>query len=279
MSYQALKRYKDAVKGIPLDPSLNLDDSPCTGCELGKQTQSSFLESSKRSDCKLQIVHLDLVGPMQQHSIQGSLYIATFVDDYSRHGVVYYLKSKDQCALAFKKFLAWAKNQTSDHLFALHSDCGGEYLSGEMKAILDNKGIEHRLTMPHTPQQNGLAERWNRTILDKACALIHRAGLSLRFWKYAINTAVHTYNRTPTRTIGWRTPHELWSNGHIPDVSYFCVFGCKAYIHTSEAKLQKLDPRLIKMTLMGYKPGSKGYRLWNTNTRSIVLLCNVTFNE
>ena len=169
---------------------------------------------------------------MQRRSIQGSLYIATFVDNYSRHGVVYYLKSKDQCALTFKKFLAWAENQTSDRLFVLHSDCGGEYLSGEMKVISDNKGIEHWLTMPHMPQQNGLAERWNRTILDKAHALIHRAGLSLGFWEYAINTAVHTYNRTPTRTIGWCTPHGLWSNGHIPDVSYFHVFGCKAYVHT-----------------------------------------------
>ena len=198
------------------------------------------------------------------------------VDDYSRHGVVYYLKSKDQCALAFK---AWAENQTSDRLLALHSDHEGEYLSGEMKAILDNKGIKHWLTMPHTSQQNGLAERWNRTILDKARALIHCTGLSLRFWEYAINTAVHTYNRTPTRTIGWRTPHKLWSDGHIPDISYFRIFGCKAYVHTLEAKQQKLNLRSIKMKLMGYKPGSKGYRLWNTNTRSIVLSCNMTFNE
>ena len=118
---------------------------------------------------------------MQIQSIQGSKYIATFIDDYSRHGVVYFLKSKDQCAAAFKKFLAWAENQTSEQMLALHSDRRGEYLSRAVRTILDQKGIEHKLTMPGTPQQNGLAERWNRTILDKARALIYGAGLSLGF--------------------------------------------------------------------------------------------------
>jgi hypothetical protein len=250
MSYNALQRYKDSVKGITLDPSHTPNTSPCTGCELGKQARSSFPGSNKRSDRRLRIVHSDLMGPLQTRSIQGSLYIATFIDDYSRHGVVYYLKSKDQCAAAFKQFLAWAENQTSERMLALHSDRGGEYLSGAVRRILDEKGIEHKLTMPYSPQQNGVAERWNRTLLDKARALIHTAGLSLGFWEYAVDTAVHTYNRTPTRTIGWRTPHELWTDGHVPDVSYFRVFGCKAYVHTPDNKRKKLDPRSIEMTLM-----------------------------
>ena len=279
MSFNALTRYKDSVKGISLDPSADHSTSPCPGCELGKQTRSSFQGSSKRSDRRLQIVHSDLAGPMQTRSIQGSLYIATFIDDYSRHGVVYFLKSKDQCAAAFKKYLAWAENQTSDRMLALHSDRGGEYLSSAIKSILDEKGIEHKLTMPHSPQQNGVAERWNRTLLDKVRALIHSAGLSLGFWECAVDTAVHTYNRTPTRTVGWRTPHELWTDGHVPDVSYFRVFGCKAYVHTPEHKRKKLDPRSIEMTLIGYEPGSKGYRLWNSTTRSIVLSRDVTFDE
>src|SRR5712691_5707917 len=215
MSYNALKRYTESVKGITLNPTKDQDLSPCPGCELSKQMRSSFPGSSKRSDRRLRIIHSDLAGPMQSRSIQGSLYIATFIDDYSRHGVIYYLKSKDQCAAAFKKFLAWAENQTSECVLALHSDCRGEYLSSAIRSILDEKGIEHKLTMPHSPQQNGVAERWNRTILDKARALIHSAGLSLGFWECAVDTAVHTYNRTPIRIIGWRMPHKLWTNGHV----------------------------------------------------------------
>ena len=103
-------------------------------------------------------MHRDLAGPMQVQSIQGSKYIATFIDDFSRHRVVYFLKSKDQCAATFTKFLAWAKNQTSEWMLALHSDRGGEYLSGAVRTVLDQKGIEHKLTMPGSPQQNGLAK-------------------------------------------------------------------------------------------------------------------------
>ena len=121
------------------------------------------------------------MGPMQTCSIQGSLYITTFIDDYSRHGVVYFLKSKDQCAAVFKKLLAWAENQISDRLLALHSDRGGEYLSRAIKSILDQKGIEHKLTMPHSPEQNGVAEQWNCTILDKMHALLYSVGLSYGF--------------------------------------------------------------------------------------------------
>ena len=116
-------------------------------------------------------------------------------------------------------------------------------------------------------------------ILDKVCSMLHGTGLSLGFWELAADAAVHTYNCTPTRVLGWRTPHELWSVGHVPDVSYFRVFGCKAYVHVPEDKRQKLDPRSIEMTLVGYEPGSKGYRLWNSNTRAIVLSRDVTFDE
>jgi transposase InsO family protein len=198
MSNQALKCYKDSVKGITLDPMEVNNDAPCASCELRKQMWISFPGSSKRLDQRLQIIHSDLAGPMQTRSIQGSSYIATFIDDYSRQGVVYYLKTKDQCAVMFKKFLAWAENQTSDRLLVLHSDHGGEYLSSALRSILDAKGIEHKLTMPHSPQQNGVAERWNCTLLDKAHALLHSVGLSLSFWKCAVDTAVHTYNRTPS---------------------------------------------------------------------------------
>ena len=179
-------------------------------------------------------MHSNLAGLMEVQSIQGTLYIATFINDYSRHGVVYFLKSKDQCAAAFKTFLAWAETQTSEQLLMLHSDWGGEYLSCAIKNVLDQKGIEHKLTMPGSSQQNGVAKRWNRTILDKARSMLHSAGLSLGFWEIAADAAVHTYNRSPTHVLGWWMPHELWTDRHIPDISYFCIFGCKAYMHVPE---------------------------------------------
>jgi hypothetical protein len=85
---------------------------------------------------------------MQVHSIQKALYIATFIDNYSIHGAVYFLNSKDQCTATCKKTIAWAENQTSERMQALHSDCGGKYMLGELISFLAKKGIEHHLMMP-----------------------------------------------------------------------------------------------------------------------------------
>ena len=145
--------------------------------------------------------------------------------------MVYYLKTKDQYKIALKQYLAWAETQTQKKLRILHSDRGGKYINHKVKDILNQRGIEHHLTMPHTPQQNGKAEWFNRTIMEKAMAMLHGAGLSNGFWEYTVHTVVHIYNRTPFRGLQWHTLHETWDSGHVPDISYFCVFSCKAYMH------------------------------------------------
>ena len=246
---------------------------------MGKSTRKPFPKSIKSTDQILQIIHSDLAGPMKDRSIQGSLYFATFIDDHSRHAVVYCIRSKDQFVVALRKFIAWAENQTSKKLRVLHSDRGGEYIAASVKSILDEKGIEHRPTMPGSPQQNGKAERFNCTIVDKAMAMLHASGLSQGFWEYAISAAVHIYNQSPTRSLKWRTPHEIWNAGHVPDVSYFRIFGCKAYMHVPADKRRKLDAKAIEVTFIGYESGSKGYRLWDKRTRSVHLSRDVTFDE
>jgi Reverse transcriptase (RNA-dependent DNA polymerase) len=133
--------------------------------------------------------------------------------------------------------------------------------------------------MPGSPQQNGKAKRFNRTILDKAMAMLHASDLSNGFWEHAMSTAVHIYNRSPTCNLQWRTPLEIWSAGHVPDVSYLRVFGCKGYMHVPADKRCKLDAKAIEVTFIGYEPGSKGYRLWDKHTRSVHLSQDVTFDE
>ena len=237
MSHSALKAHASkAVKGLDLASSDMKVPTICHGCETRKSHCKPFTSSDKKTTKILELVHSDLAGPMQTRSIQGSQYTATFIDDYSRQAVVYYLKSKDQFEVALQKFLAWAETQTTDKLRALRSDRGREYIGHRVQAVLSEKGIEHQKTMPGSPQQNGKAERFNRTIMDKAMAMLHNAGLSNGFWECTVDTAVHTYNRTPTRTLGWHTPHEQWKPGHVPDVLYFCIFGCKGYMHVPKDK-------------------------------------------
>ena len=280
MSHLALKSHgPSATTGMDFAKSVMSIPSTCHGCETGKSARRPFSGSGRSTSRILEVVHSDLAGPVHVKSIQGSLHYATFIDDHSRHAVVYYLRTKDQFIRALKTFLAWAETQTSNKMHALHSDRGGEYMAETVQSILNEKGIEHHRTMPGSPQQNGKAERFNRTIMDKAMAMLHAAGLSLGFWECAVDTAVHVYNRTPTRTLGWRTPYELWNSGQIPDVSHFRIFGCKGYMHVPDDKRRKLDAKAIEVTLVGYESGAKGYRLWDKHTHSLKLSRDVTFDE
>src|SRR5580692_843226 len=234
---------------------------------------------AKQANQILSVIHSDLVGPMQTKSLQGSFYTATFVDDYSSLAVIYFLKTKDQFLDALNKYINWATTQTPNKICILQSDRGGKYTGAKVRALLNEKGIDHELTMPGTPQQNGKAKRFNCTIMDKALAMLHQAGLSNGFWEHAVSTVVHVYNRTPIHSLRWTTPHEAWNVGHIPDVSYFHIFRCKAYMHVPADKRRKLDAKAIPVVFVGYEPGSKGYRLWDKNTCSVHLSRDVTFDE
>src|SRR6266702_5834640 len=280
MSHMALKAHgPSATTGMDIDASAMAIPNACHGCEVGKSARKPFSGSGKGTSQIFEVVHSDLAGPMQTTSIQGSSYIATFIDDHSRYAVIYFLKSKDQFVQVLKKFLVWGETQTSLKLRALHSDRGGEYIAGTVTELLSEKGIERHLTMPGSPQQNGKAERFNRTVMDKAMAMLHAAGLSPGFWECAVQTAQHIYNRSPTRTLSWRTPYKLWNCGQVPDVSYLHVFRCKGYMHVPTDKHRKLDAKAVEVTLVGYEAGAKGYQLWDKHTHSLRLSRDVTFDE
>ena len=280
MSHIALRTHGPAATiGMDIDASTVALPNACHGCEMGKSARKPFSGSGKRASRIYEVVHSDLAGPMRTMSLQGSSYIATFVDDHSRHAVIYFLRTKDQFVRALKSFLAWGDTQTSHKLRALHSDRGGEYIAGTVTDLLKEKGIERHLTMPGSPQQNGLAERFNRTIMEKARAMLHAAGMSPGFWEYAVHTAVHVFNRTPTRVLNWRTPYEVWNSGQVPDVSHFRTFGCKGYMHIPDDKRGKLDAKAFEVTLVGYESGAKGYRLWDRHARTLRLSRDVTFDE
>lgn len=280
MSHDVLEKHSpSALKGMDLDRSVKSVSSICAGCKAGKSTQKPFPRSSKKTDQILEIIHSDLAGLMQTKSLQGSLYISIFIDNHSHHVVVYHLRSKDQFATVLHTFLSWVETQMSKKLHVLHSNRGGKYLAASVKDTLNHKGIKHHLTMPGSPQQNGKAEQFNWMILDKAMSMLHMAGLSNGFWEYAINAAVHIYNCSPSHTLQWQTQHEIWTGGHIPDVSYFHIFGCKGYMHIPADKQHKLDVKATEVTLIGYESESKGYRLWDKHTCSVHLSQDVTFDK
>ena len=202
----------------------------------------------------------------------------TFIDDYSRCVAVFFLKQKSEVFAKFKEFESIVTNQCGHSIATLRTDNGGEYLSKEFQQYLKTKGIRHELTIAHTPEQNGVAERMNRTLIESARAMISHAGLTNNYWAEAIATAAYLRNRTTTSALKEAmTPYEMWYE-RKPDISHLKVFGCVAYAHIPDSERRKLDKKAEKLRFVGYCKNSKGYRLLDEKTHKILKRRDVTSN-
>jgi transposase InsO family protein len=280
LNWDAIKRTRQnqpPLVGIQLDQSE--PHGTCPGCIAGKDKRRTFKSSSgSRATEPLERIHADLNGPMETTSIGGHRFAAVFIDCYSRYTWIFHLKSKDKTLESFQTLHRFVENLTSRKLKIFHSDRGGEFMSNEFTKYLEENGIARSTSAPRTPQQNGLAERMNLTLAGSARAMLAHSGLSKGFWAEAMHVATHIHNRSPRKALLWKTPHELFF-GRIPDVSYFRVFGCRAWVHTPPDQRKKWDAKAIPMILVGYESGSKAYRLWNPATRSITVSASVRFDE
>ncbi|CAH9144261.1 unnamed protein product [Cuscuta epithymum] len=219
-------------KGVALDP--------CEHCLFGKQHRVSFSSTRKKHSELLSLVHSDVCGPIEEESLGGSRYFVTFIDDASRKVWAYCLKSKDQVFDRFKLFHAMVERETGKKLKCLRSDNGGEYTSREFSAYCAAYGIRHEKTVPRTPQHNGVAERINRTIMEKVRYMLSMAKLPKPFWGEAVLTACYLINRSPSVPLNFEVPEKKWSRRDV-SYSHLKVFGCKAFAHVSKELRQKLD--------------------------------------
>ena len=203
----------------------------CEGCVQGKATRHN--PKSLGGICsmnQLEKVHSDVCGPMQTLSNSGKRYMVTFVDDFTRSCAVYFMAHKSDTLEKFKEFHAKVNGESGERIGILKTDGGGEYKSREFEQYLIRHQIEHEVTVPDSPEKNGLAERMNRTILEKAKCMCVHAGLPYSLWAEAANTATYIYNRLPNAPLKGKSPHELWY-GRKPDLSNLKVFGCIAYAY------------------------------------------------
>ncbi|MCO5551463.1 hypothetical protein L7F22_004966 [Adiantum nelumboides] len=251
----------------------------CEGCVLGKMHRFAFSQDgSVRATRKLQLVHSDVCGPMRTPSVGNSLYFVTFIDDFSRFCWVYPLKAKSDVFAVFQHYVSMVENETGCKVQTLRTDRGGEYMSGAFKDFLGKKGIKHQCTMPYTPQQNGVAERKNRSLMEMARCMLKAKSLPHKLWMEAVACVAHVLNRCPTRALKTITPYESWYD-RKPSVSYLRVFGCLAYAHIPQQLRGKLDDKAVKCIFVGYSSGSKGYRLYNPATNKIFESRDVIFVE
>jgi hypothetical protein len=267
----------DLVRGLP---KINYDiDKICEPCTRGKQVKSSFKPkefiSTKRP---LELLHIDLFGPVKTTSLGGKNYGFVIVDDFSRYTWVLFLKHKDDSLEAFKTFCLKVQNEKSINIISIRSDHGGEFENSQFEIFLDEKGISHNFSCPRTPQQNGVVERKNRTLQEMARTMIYESNVEKYFWAEAVNTACYILNRVTIRKGLNKTPYELWKD-RKPNISYFHIFGCYCYILNIRDNLGKFDSKSDKGLFLGYSLTSKAYRIYNLRTQTLEESMHVKFDE
>lgn len=249
----------------------------CEHCVTSKQHRLKFSTSNSRSKVILELVHSD-VWQAPFISLGGAKYFVSFIDDYSRRCWVYPIKSKADVFSVFKVFKARVELESEKKIKCLRTDNGGEYTGDVFSQFCKVEGIKRQFTTSYTPQQNGVAERMNRTLLERTRAMLGAASLEKKFWAEAVNTACYVINRSPSTAIELKTPMEMWT-GKPVDYSDLHIFGSPVYVMYNNQETTKLDPKSRKCVFLGYADGVKGYRLWDPTAHKVIISRDVIFTE
>lgn len=190
----------------------------------------------------------------------------------------YLLKNKSVAFDAFKRFRALVENSPDKRIMTFRTENGGEFKSREFTEYCEEAGISRHFSAPYSPQQNGVVERRNRTLIEMSRSLLKEMKMPNYFWGEAVRHSTYLLNRLPTRALTGITPYEAWS-GKKPHMEHLKVFGCVAHMKVPAVNLKKLDNRSKMVICLGKEPGSKAYRLYDPKAQSICVSRDVIFEE
>lgn len=248
----------------------------CEACVIGKTHKVSFSQAKHVTKDKLDYIHSDLWGsPNVPYSLSRSQYFISFTDDCTRKVWLYFMRFKDEAFQSFVICKKMVETQSERKIKRLRTDNGLEFCNKQFDGYCKEHGIVRHRACTYTPQQNGIAERLNRTIMNKVRSMLSESGVELKFWAEAAATAVYLINRSPSSALEFRIPEELWTN-HVSDLSNLRRFGCLAYVHSTEGKLL---PSAKKGIFTGYPEGVKGFKVWLLDEEKMIISRNVIFRE
>ena len=242
---------------------------------MGKQASQPIPKKvENKAKEALKLVYSDVLGPFEVASLNGSKYAVSFIDEYTKYAVVKYMSNKSQVLDKFKEYVA--ENGTPR---TLRTDNGAEYTSNKFKEFCRDSKVKQEFTVPETPQQNGVAERFNRTIVEMGQYLLIQAKLSKKYWVRALDTATHIRNLTVSANSNeGKSPFELFTE-KTARRNHLRVFGCTACVKKRKVNLRKLDSRSVKAKFIGYDSNSAAYILQEVATKKIIKARNVLFEE
>ena len=282
LAHVGMKNLHKLLKGEHVIGLTNVQfekDRPCAACQAGKQVGGAHHSKNVMTTSRpLELLHMDLFGPVAYLSIGGSKYGLVIVDDFSRFTWVFFLQDKSETQGTLKRFLRRAQNEFELKVKKIRSDNGSEFKNLQVEEFLEEEGIKHEFSAPYTPQQNGVVERKNRTLIDMARTMLGEFKTPERFWSEAVNTACHAINRVYLHRLLKKTSYELLT-GNKPNVSYFRVFGSKCYILVKKGRNSKFAPKAVEGFLLGYDSNTKAYRVFNKSSGLVEVSSDVVFDE
>ncbi|GJV86324.1 putative ribonuclease H-like domain-containing protein [Tanacetum coccineum] len=265
------------VRGLPSKSFEN--DHTCVACLKGKQHKASCKTKLVNSVSKpLHTLHMDLFGPTSVSSLNHKWYCLVVTDDFSRFTWTFFLKSKDETGSILRNLITEIENLKDLKVKIIRCDNGGEFKNREMDEFCTKKGIKREFSNARTPQQNGVAERRNRTLIEAARTMLADAKLPVTFWAEAVSTACYVQNRVLVNKSQNKTPYELF-NGRSPAIGFLRPFGCHVMILNTLDHLGKFDAKGDEGYFVGYSLSSKAFRVFNKRTKKVEENLHVDFLE
>nr|GEX62049.1 integrase, catalytic region, zinc finger, CCHC-type, peptidase aspartic, catalytic [Tanacetum cinerariifolium] len=265
------------VRGLP---KLKFEkDHLCLACTIGKSKKKLHKPKSEDTNQeKLYLLHMDLCGPMRVESINEKKYILVIVDDYSRFTWVKCLRSKDEAPYFIIKFLKMIQVRLKVPVRRIRNNSGTEFVNQTLREYYEEVGISYETSVARSPQQNGVVERRNQTLIEAARTILIYAQAPLFLWAEAVPTACYTQNRSIIRLHHRKAQYELLHN-KLHDLSFLYVFGALCYPTNDSENLGKLQLKADIGIFIGYAPTKKAFRIYNKRTRRIVETIYVYFDE
>nr|GEV80342.1 putative ribonuclease H-like domain-containing protein [Tanacetum cinerariifolium] len=266
------------VRGLP--SKLFKNGHTYVACCKGKQHKVSYKTIKAVSSISelLQLLHMDHFGPTSIRSIDHKYYYLVITDNYSRFCWVFFLEHKDETYPIFKNFINFVENQLNKKVKAIKCDNGTEFKNAHMIELCESKEIKREYSNPRTPQQNGVAERKNKTLIEAARTMLADSKLPTMFWTKAVRTACYVLNRVFVTNPHNKTPYALMM-GNIPTVSHFKPFGCHVTILNTSDHLGKFDGNADEGYIFGYSASNKAYRVYNVPNKRVEETMNLRFLE
>ncbi|GJV18664.1 ribonuclease H-like domain-containing protein [Tanacetum coccineum] len=268
---------ENLVRDLPLKRFEN--DQTCVACLKGKQHRASCKTKAFNPITKpLFMLHMDLFGPTVVSSLMHKKYCLVVTDDYSRFSWVFFLSTKDETSEILKNFIKEVENLVDKKVKIIRSDNGTEFKNNVMDEFCREKGIKREYSVARTPQQNGVAERKNRTLIEAARTMLADSKLPTTFWAEAVSTACYVQNRVLIVKPHNKTPYELF-RGIKPAIGFMKPFGCHVTILNTLDKLGKFDGKSDEGFFVGYSLSSKAFRVYNIRTRKVQENLHIGFLE